>query len=118
MVKEIIRLKLDELQEELEQKVADRMKHGRGPDPPSLTELVRQGGKTGIRLTMTCLSLCKTGGNCVTLHESGLLILGLSFFPLILDVLCLWLPIEELDRTKEGKVWNWAHVAQVYRQET
>ena len=113
MVKEIIRLKLDELQEELEQKVADRMKHGRGPDPPSLTELVRQGGKTAIRLIMACLSLCKMGGNFVTLHESGLLNLSLSFFPLILDALSLRLPMEEFDRTKEGKVWNWAHVAQV-----
>jgi len=41
MVKEIIRLKLDELQEEVEQKISDRMKHGRGPEPPSLAELVK-----------------------------------------------------------------------------
>ena len=40
MVKEIIQIKLDELQEELEQKIADRLKHGKGPDPPSLSELV------------------------------------------------------------------------------
>jgi hypothetical protein len=42
MVKEIIQIKLDELQEELEQKVADRLNHGKGPDPPSLSELVNQ----------------------------------------------------------------------------
>ena len=41
MVKEIIRLKLDELQQEVEQKISERMKHGRGPEPPSVAELVK-----------------------------------------------------------------------------
>ena len=41
MVKEIIRLKLDELQQEVEQKISERMKHGRGPEPPSVPELVK-----------------------------------------------------------------------------
>jgi hypothetical protein len=41
MVKEIIQIKLDELQEELEVKIADRMRYGKGPEPPSISELVR-----------------------------------------------------------------------------
>ena len=40
MVKEIIQMKLDELQEELELKIADRIRYGKGPDPPSMSELV------------------------------------------------------------------------------
>jgi hypothetical protein len=42
MVKEIIQIKLDELQEELELKIADRMRYGKGPEPPSISELVRR----------------------------------------------------------------------------